>query len=49
MKTFRFVNGFGSYVDVHATSKRKAIAYYKTDYAHLLKNGRLYKTAIWSV
>ena len=49
MKTFRFVTGFACYVDVYATSKAKAIAYYKTEYAHLLKNSRLHKTAIWSV
>lgn len=48
-KTFRFVVAFGQYVDVSASSKRGAIQTFKADYAHLLKNGRLHKTAIWSV
>ena len=48
-KTYRFVLSFLHSVDVSATSKAKAIAYFKKEYSHLLKNGRLHKTAIWSV
>ncbi len=49
LKTYRFVVAFAQYVDVSATSKAKATAYFKKEYAHLLKNGRLHNTAIWRV
>lgn len=42
MKTFRFYTGGLSYTDVNATSKKKAIEYFKREYdEHLTMSGRL--------
>ena len=47
MKTFRFYTGGMSYTDVTATSKKKAVEYFKREYAHCLTNsGRLLHSPI---
>lgn len=42
MKTFRFYTGGMSYTDIRATSKQRAIEYFKREYSHCLTcSGRL--------
>lgn len=41
MKTFRIMQEYGFYVNVNATTKRKAIQQFKKDYKHLVSNNRM--------